>query len=256
MRNKYFNKLKSILGLSLSLAKANFKVRNEGSYLGIFWYLLDPLAMFFIILMLGGIISSSHAANYPAYLFLGLIIFNFFRQSTVYSTEAMAWNSGFIKSIKVNSESFVVSGVLQATFSHLFEIIVLLIILIILKMNIIWILFYPIIFFFFVIFSLGFSFILATVGVYVNDLKNVWNVLINLLWFSTPIFYLVSQNNIPLVNKINPVYYFIESARQFIIYNKFPSFNLMIFIILISIFSLLIGILIFAKYKNRFAENL
>lgn len=26
-----FNELKSVLGLSLSLAKANFKVRNEGS---------------------------------------------------------------------------------------------------------------------------------------------------------------------------------------------------------------------------------
>jgi len=34
---KYYKKIKRILELSFSLAKANFKLRNENSYLGIFW---------------------------------------------------------------------------------------------------------------------------------------------------------------------------------------------------------------------------
>ncbi|HNU96023.1 MAG TPA: hypothetical protein PKH95_01275 [Candidatus Magasanikbacteria bacterium] len=38
-------KINNIFNLSWQLAKANFKLRNEGSYLGIFWYLLDPLLM-------------------------------------------------------------------------------------------------------------------------------------------------------------------------------------------------------------------
>ncbi len=102
-----YNKLKSILGLSLSLAKANFKLRNERSYLGIFWYLLSPLAFFIIILIMSEIINLKPAKDYPLYLFLGLIMFNFFLNSTISSVKSMVNNSGFLKSIKISPESFV-----------------------------------------------------------------------------------------------------------------------------------------------------
>jgi len=76
-------KLKSILGLSLSLAKSYFKSRNEGSYLGIFWYLLNPLAFFVIIMLMSQVINAKPEKDYPLYLFLGLIMFNFFLNSTI-----------------------------------------------------------------------------------------------------------------------------------------------------------------------------
>ena len=53
MKKKMKEKIKSISALSFSLAKANFKIRNEGSYLGIFWYLLEPLAFFIVLLFFG-----------------------------------------------------------------------------------------------------------------------------------------------------------------------------------------------------------
>lgn len=41
---------KDFFNLSISLAKAEFKLRNEGSYLGILWYLLNTLNIFNILI--------------------------------------------------------------------------------------------------------------------------------------------------------------------------------------------------------------
>src|SRR3989344_7733394 len=184
--------IKKTLSLSFSLAKTQFKLRNEGSYLGIFWYLLDPLAMFLIILALNGILANTNTKNYPVYLLLGLIMFNFFRQTTINSTNSIVANAGFIKSMRISSESFVVSSAILSFFSHLFELVILLFFMIFFKISLIGFFLYPTVFLFLFLFSLGASFILASIGVYVNDINNVWSVLINLLWFSKPIFYVIS----------------------------------------------------------------
>lgn len=248
--------IKKILSLSLSLAKTQFKLRNEGSYLGIFWYLLDPLAMFLIILGLSGVLANNNVKNFPVYLLLGLIMFNFFRQTTISSTNAIAANAGFIKSMKISSESFVVSSAMQSFFSHLFELAVLLAFMIFFKMPLIGFFWYPLIFLFLFLFSTGVSFFLASAGVYVNDLNNVWSVFVNLLWFSTPIFYVITAGSETIINKLNPMFYFVNTARDLMLSNSaFPTGNFF-GIVLLSVVFFLAGIIFFEKFKKKFAELL
>lgn len=250
----YLQKLKGILGLSLSLAKVNFKLRNEGSYLGIFWYLLDPFLMFLIILILGKVITRTEIENYPVYVLLGLIMFNFFRQATINAATSITFNAGFIKSMKISSESFVLSSVLQSVFSHFFEAIILLVFIIYFKISLLGIIFYPFIFFLLLLFVIGASFLLATLGVYINDLTNVWSVVINLLWFATPIFYIISAENLTVINRINPMFYFVNAARDLMLYNRIPSMDLILKVVLLSALFLLLGVFVFEKYKRKFAE--
>ncbi|MBU1135988.1 MAG: ABC transporter permease [Nanoarchaeota archaeon] len=253
----YYHRLKSVLGLSFSLAKANFKLRNEGSYLGVLWYLLEPLLMFLIIILVRANITTESIENYPIYLLTGLIMFNFFRGATVLSASIMRNNSEFVKSMNIPKESLVVSNVLQSIFSHIFEIMVLFIFLVFFGNSIKGLFLYPIIFVFFVFFVLGISFILSIIGVYINDISNVWNIITRLLWFATPIFYvLTTKTKIFFINLFNPMFYFITGARDFIISASFPE-NFVIFGILgFSFFSFVLGFLIFEKYKNKIAEEL
>ena len=250
--NFAYYKAKSILGLSLSLAKVKFKLRNEGSYLGVFWYLLSPLAMFLILLSLRGLTNKNPIEYYPIYLLLGLIVFNLFRYATTISTNAIRVNAGLIKSLKINLEPFVISGIMQAVFSHIFEVIILVLFLFYFKVSLLCILFYPVVLFFLIIFIIGVSFILSTIGTYINDIENVWNIFLNLLWFSTPIFYSTSKDI--FINKINPMYYFILGAREIIIYNKLPDFKIFLIMAVFSFGFLAVGLFVFEKYKKSFAE--
>ena len=249
-----FKNFKKILSLGFSLAKTQFKLRNEGSYLGVFWYLLDPLAMFFIIILLGGVITRTDIENYPIYLLLGLIMFNFFRQATTNAVGSIVSNAGYIKAMKISSESFVVSTALMSLFSHFFEIVILLGFIIFFKIPISGLLLYPVIFFLFFLFSIGFSFLLATLGAYVNDLTNVWSVFINLLWFLTPIFYFIPPGDLTMINKLNPIFYFITSAREAVVYNRVPSPELFLILFLLGLGTLAGGLFIFNKFKRRFSE--
>lgn len=248
--------IKKTLALSFSLAKTQFKLRNEGSYLGIFWYLLDPLAMFLIILALGGALGSNNTENFPVYLLLGLVMFNFFRQTTINSTNSIVANAGFIKSMKISSESFVISSAMQSFFSHLFELAILLAFMVFFKISLIGLFWYPLIFLFLFLFSIGVSFFLASAGVYVNDLNNVWSVFVNLLWFSTPIFYVIAEGSEAIINKLNPMFYFVNLARELMLSNSFFSMDIFFGIAVFSIAFFLAGIIFFEKFKKKFAELL
>jgi ABC-type polysaccharide/polyol phosphate export permease len=251
------DKIKSIIGLSLSLAKANFKLRNEGSYLGIFWYLLEPLSFFIILLFLGGALSQNSIQNYAIYLFLGLTTLNFFMRVTTFSTNVIRSNSNFLKSMKVPQESFVVSGLLQYIFSHIFEVALLILFMIFFKAPLAGLIFYPIIFGFFCLFTLGLSFILATMGVYINDLNQVWSIIVRLIWFATPVFYAVKKDNlIHILNLYNPLSYFLSAIRDIVAYQRIPPAYILVITLAISLAFFFIGIFVFVKNKRRFAESL
>jgi len=255
MTNNLISKIKSFFSLSFALAKAEFKLRNEGSYLGIFWYLLAPLLTFALLL---GIFSTRLGRNipyYPVYLLLGIILFNFFQYVTTESTRAIRLHRGVIKSIKFDLETIVGSTTLKALFSHIFEIIVFTVFLLIFNVSLKGLLFYPLILFVFLIFLFGVSLILTSLTVYFTDLENIWVFASRLLWFATPIFYAIAgQDKLFVLNLLNPLYYFITISRDIMIYNQTPEFWLIGGMLTFSLASLLFGILIFNKLKTKIAE--
>ena len=76
-------RLKKFIELSFALAKAQFKLRNEGSYLGIFWYILNPIFIFSLLLLIFSTRVGQGIPHYPLYLLLGIIMFNFFQTATI-----------------------------------------------------------------------------------------------------------------------------------------------------------------------------
>jgi ABC-type polysaccharide/polyol phosphate export permease len=230
-------------------------LRNEGSYLGVLWYLLDPFLLFVILLFLRGVIVGGMDDQYPIYLLIGLIVFNFFRKSSNQSINSITRNSSFVKSIKVNHESLVVSNVLQSVFSHIFEIILLVFVMIYFGNSLIGFLFYPLFFVLLIVFVQGLSFVLSVIGVYVYDLSNIWMVLTRLLWFASPIFYSLEEGTVLYtLNLFNPMFYFLDMVRNILIYNTYPSIFVILVSLLFSFGSLFVGLFVFEKVKYRFAE--
>lgn len=257
MNNKY--KLKEILRVGISLAKANFRLRIEGSYLGVLWYLLNPLVLFLVLYFVKETAFAGISIPFfPLYLLIGISGFNFFKQAITGSIDAINTNPDYIKSInKVNPESLVVAIVFQSIFSHLFELVLIIALAIYLQVSLMGFILYPLIFGLFVLLTLGISFIFATIGVFVSDLSNVWAIISQLLFLATPIFYNIEPASlIYKVNLLNPLFYFLEISRDLIIYNRLPSLFLITVMTIASFFFLFMGIFIFKRYKKKFAELL
>ncbi len=246
-----------MFGLSLSLAKSKIKLRNEGSYLGIIWYLLSPLLFFTLLFFIFSDNIGSGIQYYPLYLLIGIIMYNFFQSTTLESADILLNNRGLIKSIKFPHESLVLATILKSLFSHLFEIVVFVIFLIIFQINLLWLIFYIPIIILFVLFVYGLSLGLSAITVYITDIRNIWDFVTKLLWFATPIFYSIGgHTRLFVLNLFNPLYYFITLTRDLLIYNQVPELWLILGTVVYSLLSFIIGFVIFNKLKKKFAEEM
>jgi ABC-type polysaccharide/polyol phosphate export permease len=252
---KKAGKLKGILGLSIALANASFKIKNEGMYLGFLWYFLSPLIMFIILYFIFSTRTGAGIPFYSLYLLIGIVMYNFFQSNIAESARLIiAENKGLIKSINFPRESIIISNVIKNSFSHVFEMIVFGIMIVFFGANLSGILYYLPIFVFYSLFTLGVSFLMASLSVYFFDLKNIWEFFSRILFFATPIFYSVSSGStLYYANLFNPLYYFISLARGLIIYNHLELW-LALGCILWSLGFFIAGLFVFKKLKSKFAE--
>ncbi len=247
--------LTNISHLSLAVARAEFKLKNEGSYLGILWYLLNPLLMFLLLLGIFSYSLGQSIERYPLYLLVGIILFNLFRTITVEATKTIYQNRLIIKSVAFPLENLIAALVLKNLYSHIFEFIVLFGFLLFYKISLTYILFYPLLVVLICLFSYGIALCLSALAVFVMDLDNIWTFGVQLLWFATPIFYTIDEHPVLFAcNLLNPMYYFITVGRELLIYNTLPSFWLILGALIHTVVWFLLGIKLFKKFQNKFAE--
>jgi len=246
---------KHMIQTSIALAKSSFKLQNEGSYLGMLWYVFEPMIFFALFIYIRHIVGKG-IEYYPVYLLIGLLMFNFFRTATSGALRAIISNSGLITSLKIDQEVFVLAAFIHAAYEHLFELILLVIGLLYYGLPLWYMAFYPFIFLLLSLFTLGISFMLSTAAVYINDLSNLWNILTRVLWFITPIFY-TARLQLPFdINQFNPLYYSIAMTRDILISHQFPETKLIVLAGSVGIAFMGLGLLIFNKAKLGFAEKL
>jgi ABC-type polysaccharide/polyol phosphate export permease len=250
--------LKTVLRISWSLAIKNFKTKNASSFLGVLWYLLDPLLMFFILMTIRGSFKLDTIEMFPLYLFSGLVFFNFFRGTTTTAVKAIKSGGYFLKTANFPKISLVLTKIFDGILSHSIEIIVLFAMLIYYGVPFWHIFIYILTLIPFALFIFGVCLFLATIGSYMTDLTNIWRVLTRLLWFATPIFYVARKDNtvVNLINDYNPVAIYLEISRGGLIQGQVPTLSNFSISMLMALASLLIGIIIFNYHKKKFAENI
>ncbi|MBW2992620.1 ABC transporter permease [Candidatus Woesearchaeota archaeon] len=249
--------MKQIKHLSLitQLTITSFKLRNEGSYLGILWYLLNPLLLFLILYFVFSNRLGSGIEHFALYLLLGIIQFNFLNLAAGTSMKNIIQNSNLIKSLSFSRESLIISSVLMALISHLFELAVFILFSLFLGIKPVLIIVFPLILLLQFLFTLGLCLTLSSVIIYFRDLENIWLFVSRLWWFLTPVFYSVKEGSlIHLINIFNPMYYIITISRNILIYSRLPDLSSITIIACISIISFITGYLIFTKLKVKFAE--
>ncbi len=231
--------------------KENFRESNGDSKWGFVWYLLDPLMLFIALIFVFEVVFGDKGQVYPSYLLIGLVVFNFFRFSTIQAFHILRKNSNKINN-EMRPEVFVLSNFFQSLLLHAFEILLIAVVLSYYGLSLKGLIFYPILLFFFSIFVLGVSFPLSLIGFYRKELFRGWTIFTRTLWFVTPTFYFVEKGDFLYnFNLFNPMFYFITSFRDVLVYNVFPSWWMILIFVEISLLSFLGGLALFLYYSKR-----
>jgi len=236
------------------LAITGFKLRNEGTFLGFFWYLLNPLLMLAVLYFVFS--SGTNIEHYALYILIGLVQWNFLRTATMDGMRSILDRDYMLRVLNFPKETLILSSVLKSLISHFFEIFVLFIFILIAGLISETIFFFPILLALQILFLTGLNLALSPLIVYFKDLESIWNFILTIGWFATPIFYSISivPKAIQPLYILNPMTQLIILSRDVLIYNSLPSFYSIIYLLLFDLVLIAAGIIIFRKISDKIPE--
>lgn len=249
--------LKKYSFLLQQLVSRDFKVKYKRSVLGIVWSLLYPiLTMVVMAIVFSNVFKfSTPGVSYLAYLLSGLIIFNYFSEASNLSMSSVVGNFGLLNKIYIPKYIFPLSKCLFVGINFLLTLVPLYIVLFATGTGVNWYhLFLPYSYLCLFMFTLGMGFILSAVSVFLRDMFYIYGIIIMMWTYLTPIMYdinLISANLQPWL-KLNPLYHYINFAREIILYGRMPQPFTWITCLVSSVAVLLIGVIVFKKTQDKF----
>jgi len=241
----------------LTLTKYEFKLRYRGSIFGVAWSLLAPFLLAIVLYMVFRRLFE-FIENFAFYVLVGIFVFRFFSIATSVGMHSIVGKSHIVTKTNLRREIMPLTTTLSYSISSFFEIIILLPILLAFGVKIgPSILMLPFVHLSYLIFVFGVNLILSALMVHFRDLNQIWEVILNVLFFLSPIVYpksIVPTGFLSLY-MLNPITNFIELYRGMLLRNEFYVGEYLI-ATLISIATLFVGQIVFAKMQKRFGEIL
>ncbi len=239
------------------LVSRDFKVKYKRSFLGVVWSLLYPLlTMAVMAVVFSNVFKfSTPGVSYLAYLLSGLIMFNYFSEASNLAMSSVVANFGLLNKIYIPKYIFPLSKCLFVGINFLLTLIPLYIVIIATGTGLcIYHLFLPYAFICLFMFTLGVGLALAAISVFLRDMFYIYGIIIMLWTYLTPLMYdinMISARLQPIL-KLNPMYHYINFARQIILYHRIPEPFTWIVCLASSVFVLIVGVIIFRKTQNKF----
>lgn len=255
--------------LLAELVRTDFKLRYQGSVLGYTWSLLRPLLLFSILYVV--FIKFLHV-NYgvphsAVYLLVGIIMWNFFLETTTGSLSSIVGRGDLIRKIKIPRWIIIISSSSSALISLGLNFIVIAVFMVLnhvhLTSTIIWL---PLVILEIYVFGLGLAFFLSAAFVRYRDISYIWEVVCQALFYLTPLLYPLSKLHWPIVRTIlfmSPLTQSIQAARYVIVTNHTYTIadatnNIWLKCVPFAILAVtfIIGITYFRKKSITFAEDI
>jgi ABC-2 type transport system permease protein len=173
-------------------------------------------------------IFNNQTENYSIKLLIGLILFTFFQDATTNGMTSFVNKTAILKKVNLPKWIIIISSTIHSGIAFLFNLVILFIFLygyyhIFPKPQ------YVLLFFYYVILLYGvtviFSFITAPLYAKFRDLNQIWEVLLQVIFFGSPIFYPITAIPYPVRSILyaNPLTYILEHSRLALVNSSFTS---------------------------------
>ncbi|MDO4872065.1 MAG: ABC transporter permease [bacterium] len=261
--------------LLYELVKTDFKLRYQGSFLGILWSVLKPLMLFavmYFVFVRFLKIADPTIPNYPITVLLGLSLWGFFSEATSLGMSSIVARGDLLRKINFPKYIVIISSMATALISLGINLLVVIIFALFSNVHFSWsalLIIFDILMLFLTAF--GVSLILSTLYVKFRDISHIWEVFMQILMYSTPIIYPISllvgvkifEISIAKIVMLSPIAFATQNVRHNLIAHEVPTFWMLfekdwlaIIPIGITVFLLIFGLWYFNKNSKKFAEML
>jgi lipopolysaccharide transport system permease protein len=241
------------------------ELRYHGSWLGPLWSLLSPLLMLCVYTFIFSVVfqmrwsdgAQESRLDFALALFCSLATFGVFSESITAAPTLILGNPNYVKRVVFPLEvlplSKLLANLVQAGFSYA----ILLVAFVCIKGYLPWtIVFLPLVLLPLALLTLGFTYFLSSLGVFIRDINQVVALAITMIMFLSAVFYPISSlppRWRPILS-MNPLVPLIEDARRTMLYSLPPNWTMWFAVTFVSSLICLAGLAWFMKSKRAFAD--
>ncbi len=246
------------------LAKTDFKLRYHGSALGYLWALLKPLLTFailnFVFSSVFNLRNIDGTDTYSLQLLVSLMIFYFFAEGTSAGMSSLLSKSQLVTKIYVPRWTIILASTINATLIFLMNLVVIIFFFALkgFMPSIAAIGLFLLFSIFIYIIVLSFALITAPLYVKFRDLAMIWEVLLMIIMYASPIIYPLSILPVKYHQLIllNPLAFIIHFNKEALLNNHFASPAQYAFFIAIVFGAFGLSIFSYRKMAPRIAEEI
>lgn len=256
------------------LVKTDFQLRYQGSFLGMVWSVLKPLMLFAVmyVVFVKFLKFSDGTPTFPISLLCGTCLWSFFQESTSMGMRAIVDRGDLLRKIHFPNYIIVASTTMGSMISLGINLVVVVLFGFFSHAQYTWrVLLVPFSILQLYCLGLGAALLLASLYVYFRDVAHIWEVVLQAMFYGTPIIYPISmvvQNKefawVADIMMLNPTTQAIMDVRHNLLSPQYvPTVWTMVgnpWLCLLpyalSAFVLCLGIHVFRKYSAKFAEVL
>ncbi|KAA8703412.1 ABC transporter permease [Pseudomonas cannabina] len=238
--------------------------RYRGSVMGLAWSFFNPVLMLAVYTFVFSEIFSARwvgvdtgKGGFAILLFVGMIVHGLFAECANRAPSLVMSNSNYVKKVVFPLEILPVITLGSALFHSCISLVVLVIAQLLISHTLFWTaLLFPLILVPLILGTLGISWFLASLGVYLRDVGHVITVLTTVLLFLSPVLYPVAA--LPEVYRpwlqMNPLTYIIEESRSVLLFGNLPHWDSLGIAIVIGTVMATMGFWFFQKTRKGFAD--
>jgi len=240
--------------------------RYRGSILGILWSFLHPLFMLAVYTFVFSVVFQARWSEentghfeFAIVLFAGMIIHALFAECANRSPQLILNNVSYVKKVVFPLEILPWVTMGAALFHAAISICVLLLAFLVIHHSLHWTsIMLPVLILPLVMFTMGVSWFLASIGVFLRDVGQTTGIITTVMLFLSPVFFPVSAipETYRIFIEINPLTFMIEQARDILIWGKPLNWAGWTIYFTASLLACLAGYIWFQKTRKGFADVL
>lgn len=256
-RTNYFKELTTNLwdqrDLITLLVKRDLAVRYKRSILGLLWTLINPLITSLVLWMVFVHIFKAKLADgsqFAPYVLAGVLLMTFFNQAFMQATESIASGMGILQKVYVRPHVFAFASSISNSVNFILGLFVLVVVTFLVGDGIS--IFAPLTFLVILCIlglTIGLSLMTSILFIRFNDSKNIIAIILQLLFYLTPVFYPKDILSAPirLIVSLNPLTSYLDIFRFVLADTGKATLFDWIYMFSSSAIVLLLGLVIFKK---------
>ncbi|SEK21786.1 teichoic acid transport system permease protein [Pseudobutyrivibrio ruminis] len=240
-------------------AKVGLEAEVTNAYLDWLWWILEPVCSMLVYYLIFGIVFKVSEPYYLVFIYSALTMWGFFNRSVNLSVKLIKSSKSIITKVYIPKPVILISKMMIYAFKMLISSIIVVVLMIPYRVPVDWHLIgiVPVLIVFFV-FCYGCSCYLMHVGVFIEDMSYVINIVLNILFYFTGIFYSISKRfPQPYGNffeDANPLAFFIAQMRCALIYETNVFYKGLAVWFIVSIIIAITGTKLVYKNENSYVK--